>query len=141
MPPIPDTVLVHRSRLALTALYALLYALLFAMPVCLGDQPHASEQPYGRSAAAPSEVQPRAKSPDSKVLDAPDSPDSCHDAGSEAATTSKSSTTPVRPSATTAVSRAGDGSDLLSHDSRDATRRLPPSGGRSALVRLCQWRV
>ncbi|BBC35073.1 hypothetical protein SGFS_063670 [Streptomyces graminofaciens] len=143
VPPTPATVPVHapraRSLRKSGLVLIVLYALLLAMSACLGDQLHASEQPYGRSAAASSEVPPPVENSEREILDAPDSPDRCHDAGSEAATFWNSSTR-VPPSATTAVSQTGV-PDLLSHDFRGATRRLPPSGGRPALISLCRWRV
>ncbi|MDW4911178.1 hypothetical protein RB628_39220 [Streptomyces sp. ADMS] len=143
MPPTPATVPVHapgarslrQGRLVLTALYALL----FAMLTCLSDQLHTSEQPYGHLAAASSEVPSPADDSEGESLDASDSPDRCHDAPSEAAAFSKSSARASSP-ATAPASLAGV-ADRLSHDPRVAARRLPPSGGRPALIALCQWRI
>ncbi|WP_369033374.1 hypothetical protein [Streptomyces adonidis] len=144
MPPTPATVRIHahtacslrRNRFV----WGVLYALLLAVLTCLSDQLHTSEQPYGHSAAASSEAPPPPDDSEGESLDASGTPDRCHDAPSEAAAFSKSSARVSSP-ATVGAASPTDAADRLSHDPRGAARRLPPSGGRSALIVLCQWRV
>lgn len=146
MLPMPATVPVHahtacplrRNRFVLVL--AALYALLFAMLTCLSDQFLPSEQRHGHLASASSEAPSPPENSEGEVLDASDSPDRCHDAPSEAAAFSKSSAR-VSSSASAAAASPTDVVDRLSHDSRVAARRLPPSGGRPALISLCQWRI
>lgn len=144
MPPPPATVpTIHahmedplrRNRFV----WAALYALLFAMLTCLSDQLHTSEQPHGHSAAASSEVPSPPDDSEGEIVGASDTPDRCHDAPSEAAAFSQSSARASSP--VTAAASLTDAADRLSHDPRVTARRLPPSGGRCALISLCQWRI
>ncbi|MGW3645759.1 hypothetical protein [Streptomyces sp. NPDC000878] len=148
MPPTPATVPIHAHPHAHPAcslrknrfVWATLYALLLAMLTCLSDQLHTSEQPYGHLAAASSEAPSPPDGSEGGILDSSDIPDRCHDAPSEAAAFSKSSAPVSSPATADAVSLT-DAANRPSHDPRDAARRLPPSGGRSALISLCQWRI
>lgn len=143
MPPTFATAPLHaprvrshrKNRFIRTTLYVLLLALL----TCLSEQFHASEPPYGHLAAASSEVPSPPHDSEGEFLDVSDTPDRCHDTGSGAATFSKSSAR-VSSSATVATSLTG-AADRVSRDPRGAVRRLPPSGGRPALISHCQWRI
>lgn len=143
MPPTPATVPLHahtegplrRNRFV----WAALYGLLFAVLTCLSDQFHTSEQPHGHLAAASSEAPSPPDDSEDEVSDASDTPDRCHDDPSEAAAYAKSSARVSSP--VTAAASLTDVADRLSHDPRIAARRLPPSGGRCALISLCQWRI
>lgn len=143
MPPTLATVTIHvpkarshqKNRFILTTLYVLLLALL----TCLSEQLHASEPPYGHLTAASSELPLHPDGPGSEILDVSDTPDRCHDAGSGAAAFSKSSARVSSPA--TAAASLTHAADRLSHDARGAARRLLPSGGRPALISLCQWRI
>ncbi|MDQ1044944.1 hypothetical protein [Streptomyces sp. V4I2] len=126
------------TRLAHATLYALLLATL-ALLACLGDRLHTPEQPYGPSAAASSEIPSPPQRPEGETADGPDSPDLCPGARSQAAAVSKSWARVPAPATTAAAPT--DPADLLARDPRSTARRLPPSGGRSALVALCQWRI
>ncbi|UUU25243.1 hypothetical protein [Streptomyces sp. DSM 40750] len=123
----------RRSRLVWTTLYALLLGLL----ACLGDQLHTPERPYGHLAAASSEVPSPERNFEGDGIDVPELPGRCTGARSEAAALSSAR---VPPPTATAASLT-DVPEVLSHDPRGAVRRLLPSGGRSALVSLCQWRI
>jgi len=143
VPPTPATVPIHahtagplrKSRFV----WAALYALLFAMLTCLSEQLHTSEQPHGHSAAASSEAPSPPDDSEGEILDASDTPGRCHDDPSDPAAFSKSSAHVSSP--VTAAASLTDAAYRLSHDPRVAARRLPPSGGRSALISLCQWRI
>lgn len=145
MPPTPAVVPTHaprarsrrRCRLGRTVLYALLYALLYAMPECLGEQFHASERLHGHLAAASSEVPSPAKKSEGETPDAPELSGRCLGVRPEAAALTAARV----PTPTTTVASLTDAPDLLSRDPRGAVRRLLPSGGRSALISLCQWRI
>lgn len=145
MPPTPATVPIHAhpacSLRKNRFVWATLYALLLAMLTCLSDPLHTSEQPYGHLAAASSEAPSPPDGSEGGILDVSDTPDRCHDAPSEAAAFSKSSARVSSPATPDAASLTDDTQDRLSHDPRVAARRLPPSGGRSALISLCQWRI
>lgn len=144
MPPTPATVPIHAHTACSLRknrfVWAALYALLLAMLTCLSDQLHMSEQPYGHLAAASSEAPSPPDDSGGESLDVSDTPDRCHDAPSEAAAFSKSSARVSSP-ATAGAASLTDAANRLSHDPRVAARRLPPGGGRSALISLCQWRI
>lgn len=148
MPPTPAAVPIHIHIHAHTAcslrrnrfVWAALYALLFAMLTCLSDQFLPSEQRHGHLAAASSEAPSPPDDSEDEILDASGTPDRCHDAPAEAAAFSKSSARVSSPATTDAASLT-DAADRLSHDPHGAARRLPPSGVRSALISLCQWRI
>lgn len=143
MPPTVATAPIHaprvrshrENRFIRTALYVLLLALL----TCLSGQFHAAEPPYGHLAAESSEVPLPPDHSEGEILDVSDTPDRCHDTGSGPAALSKSSARASSPA--TAAASLKNAADRLSHDPRGAARRLPPSGGRPALVSLCQWRI
>ncbi|MFI1721938.1 hypothetical protein [Streptomyces sp. NPDC020489] len=116
----------------------MLYVLLFALLTCLSEQLHAAEPPYGHLAAESSDPLPPDSS-EGEILDVSDTPDRCHDTGSGPVVFSQSSAGVSSPA--TAATSLNDAADRVSHDPRGAARRLPPSGGRSALTSLCQWRI
>jgi hypothetical protein len=116
-----------------------LYVLLLAMLTCLSGQFPEAEPPYGHLAVASSEVPLPPDDSEGEILDVSDTPDRCHDAGSGAAAFSKSSARVLLPA--TATTLLKDEADRLTPDPRGAARRLPPSGGRPALISLCQWRI
>jgi hypothetical protein len=128
-----------RSRRKNRFIRITLYVLLLAMLTCLSEQYHAAEWPYGHLAAESSEVPLPPGDFEGENLDVSDTPDRCHDTGSGAAAISNSSARASSP-ATAAVSLK-DEADRLSHDPHGAARRLPPSGGRPALISHCQWRI
>jgi hypothetical protein len=125
----------RRSRLARSALYALLFLLL----ACLGDRLHGPEQPYGRSAVASSEAPLPEGNPEGEILGASESPDRCLGSRPGAAVLPQSSAR-VPPPAVTTLGPT-DTTDSASTELSDAVRRLPQGGGRSALTALCRWRI
>ncbi|MFF7131064.1 hypothetical protein ACFZBZ_01880 [Streptomyces sp. NPDC008196] len=143
MPPTPATVTIHapraRSHQHNRFIRTMLYVLLFALLTCLSEQFHAADPPYGHLAAESSEVPSLPDSSEGESLDVSDTPDRCHDTGSGPVAFSKSSARVSAPA--TAATSLNDAADRLSHDPRGAARGLPPSGGRPALVSLCQWRI
>lgn len=143
MPPTFATAPIHaprvrshrKNRFIRTTVYVLLLALL----TCLSEQLHASEPPYRHLAVESSEVPLPPADSEGEILDVSDPPDRCHDTGSRPAAFSKSSAR--LSSLATASASLNDAADRLLHDPRGAARRLPPSGGRPALISLCQWRI
>ncbi|WP_405816504.1 hypothetical protein OG241_18000 [Streptomyces sp. NBC_01390] len=129
----------RRSRLARSTLYALLFLLL----ACLGDRLHGPEQPYGRLAVTSSEAPlPEGSpegNPDGEILGAPESPDRCFGFRGVTVALPQSSAHVPPPAVTT--SPPTDTTDSSSTELADAARRLPQSGGRSALAALCRWRI
>jgi len=124
----------RRSRIV----RGLLYALLFTLLVCLGDQRHAPESP-ARLAAASSEASLPAEGADGENLDPSESPDRCHGLRLGQAVVPQSSAR-IPPPAVAALSLT----DTTAHPVRQASgavRRLLPSGGRSALTAICRWRI
>jgi len=125
----------RRNRFIRTTLHVLLLAML----ACLSEQFPAAEPPYGHLAGASSEVPLPPDDSEGEILDVSDTPDRCHDTGSGTAAFSNS---PARASSpATAATSLTDAADRLSHDPRGAARGHPPSGGRPALISLCQWRI
>ncbi|KUO14996.1 hypothetical protein [Streptomyces dysideae] len=112
----------RNSRIILTTL---LYALLLTLLACLGDQLHSPEHPHGRSAAAAS-----------GTFDASEPTERCHDSDAESAAFPQSSPR-TAPTEATVDPSAPDTTPVPV----TAVRRLPPSGGRSALPALCRWRI
>lgn len=125
----------RRSRLARSGLYALLVMLL----ACLGDRPHGPDQPYDRLAVASSEAPLSEGNPEGEILDASESPDRC--LGSRAGAVARpQASARIPPPAVTTTTATGT-TDSASIELSDAVRRLPQSGGRSALTILCRWRI
>lgn len=143
MPPTFATAPIHAARVRSHRkdrfIRTTLYVLLLALLTCLGEQRHAWEPPYGHLAAASSEVPLSPDTSEDEILDVSDTPDRCHDSGSGAATFLKSSARVSSPA--TAASSLTDAADRVSHDPLGAVRRLPPSGGRPALISFCLWRI
>lgn len=142
MPPTFATAPIHaprvRSHRKNRFIRPTLYVLLLALLTCLSEQPHAPEPPYGHLPAASSEVPLPPDNSEDEILDVSDTPDRCHDTGSGAATFSNPSARVSSPAAATSLT---DAADRVSHDPRDAVRRIPPSGGRPTPISLCQWRI
>lgn len=124
----------RRSWLVRSALYALLFVLL----TCLGDQHSLPESP-ARSATVSSAVTLPAEGSDGETLYPSESPDRCHDPHLGKAVFPQSSPR-VPPRALVALS--------LTDDTATPVRQLPdvvgrplPSGGRSARTAICRWRI
>nr|AHE39362.1 hypothetical protein pFRL4_129c [Streptomyces sp. F2] len=142
MPPTPTLSRAHTSRLRplrrSRLVRSLLYALLFMLLACLGDQGHAPESP-ARLAAASSEAPVPAEGSDGENLDPSESPGRCHGPRlTQAASPQPSPRIP--PPAVTALSLT-DATATPMRQPPGAVRRLPPSGGRSALAAICRWRI
>ena len=142
MPPISTlshahTSWVHQLRRSLLV-RSTLYALLFMLLACFGDQRHATESP-DRLAAASSEAPWPAEGPDGEILDASEFPDRCHGLGPGQAVLQQSPARIPLP-AITALSLT-DTAGASAQEPSGAVRRLLPSGGRSALTAICRWRI
>ncbi|MBP2056608.1 hypothetical protein J2Z21_009627 [Streptomyces griseochromogenes] len=143
MPPTSVTCRAHtawarplcRSRLARTALYAVLFALL----VCLGDRLHTPEKLYDRSAAASSESTAPAETTARETVDEPEWPDSCLGFHPGVAAFPQSPTRIPPPAVTAPVLTVE--TDSLSRSPSDTGRGLLSTGGRSVLTAICRWRV
>ena len=124
----------RRSRLVRGTLYALLFVLL----TCLGDQRHAPES-TARLAAASSEAPLPAEGSDGEKLDPFESPDRCHGPRPGQAVLPQSSAR-IPPPAVAALSLT-DATVTPVRQPSGAVRRSLPSGGRSALTAICRWRI
>ena len=126
--------LLRRSRLV----RGLLYALLFTLLVCLGDQRHAPESP-ARLAAASSEAPLPAEGSDGENLDPSESPDRCH--GPRLGQAVFPQPSPRIPPPAVAELSLTDATAIAVHQPSGAVRRPLPSGGRSVLTAICRWRI
>ncbi|MFH8611595.1 hypothetical protein ACH4D5_29350 [Streptomyces sp. NPDC018029] len=120
----------NTSYVLLNALYVLLLAAVLA---CAGGQHHAHAGPHA-VAEAQAEV---AGAP--AVLEAPASPDHCHEPGSGPGSAAQSSAR-LLP-LTLGVTRASEAVRASVHRTRRAAPRALPGGGRTALNSLCRWRI
>lgn len=142
MPPTPALSYAHASRLRplrrSLLVRSTLFALLFMLLACLGDQRHAPEPPDPLTAAS-SEARLPAESSDGEKLGAPESPDHCHAPRLKQVVFPQTSAR-VPPPAVTSLAPA-DATATPVRQPPGAVRRLLPSGGRSALTAICRWRI
>ncbi|GAB2972334.1 hypothetical protein GCM10023080_040570 [Streptomyces pseudoechinosporeus] len=143
MPPCPATSPVPAPRAGSFRKNGLvrttLCFLLFLVLACVGDEHHASERSYGRSAVSASDVPLSAASFEEDILEATEPPDHCHGFGPGPATAAPSAAR-VLPLALTTGSPADTTDNLTSAPSK-ASRSLPLIGGRCALIAICRWRI
>ena len=124
----------RKSRLARITLYALLFVLL----TCLGDQRDALKA-SARSAPASTEVPLNAESSDGENLDPSERPDHCINPCHGKAVFPQSS--PRVPPRALAVLSLTDDTAASVRQLPGAVRRPLPSGGRSALTAFGRWRI